>query len=174
MTISLAKDLEGRVWGVTYDGDVFLLENARVAAYFPKRSFKGQSPKSVFCDNSGIIYLSTSGNCVMRLEGRVESGTLPENLKFTEFSTGKVENHGSLFMDHEGKLMVCANNGFGFFDKEMVFHEAEGGLFNSSIEQITQDYHGNYWLASSRSGVMNRLAKMQSTSPLCAAATIPS
>ena len=155
MTISLAKDLEGRVWGVTYDGDVFLLENARVAAYFPKRSFKGQSPKSVFCDNSGIIYLSTSGNCVMRLEGRVESGTLPENLKFTEFSTGKVENHGSLFMDHEGKLMVCANNGFGFFDKEMVFHEAEGGLFNSSIEQITQDYHGNYWLASSRSGVLN-------------------
>ena len=155
MTISLAKDLEGRVWGVTYDGDVFLLENARVAAYFPKRSFKGQSPKSVFCDNSGIIYLSTSGNCVMRLEGRVEPGTLPENLKFTEFSTGKVENHGSLFMDHEGKLMVCANNGFGFFDKEMVFHEAEGGLFNSSIEQITQDYHGNYWLASSRSGVLN-------------------
>ena len=155
MTISLTADLEGRVWGVTYDGDVFLLEGGKIAAYFPKRSFKGQSPKSVFCDNSGVIYLSTSGNCVMRLEGRVGSDTLPENLKYTEFSTGKIENHSSLFMDHEGKLMVCANNGFGFFDKDMVFHEAEGGLFNSSIEQITQDYHGNYWLASSRSGVLN-------------------
>ena len=155
MTVSLTADLEGRVWGVTYDGDVFFLEDMKIAAYFPKRRFKGQSPKSVFCDNSGIIYLATSGNCVMRIEGRVGPDTLPENLKYTEFSTGKVENHSSLYMDHEGKLMVCANNGFGFFDKEMQFHEAEGGLFNSSIEQITQDYHGNYWLASSRSGVLN-------------------
>ena len=155
MTVSLTADLEGRVWGVTYDGDVFFLEDAKIAAYFPKRNFKGQSPKSVFCDNSGTVYLGTSGNTVMRLEGRVGSDTLPENLKYTEFSTGKVENHSSLYMDHEGKLMVCANNGFGFFDKEMQFHEAEGGLFNSSIEQITQDYHGNYWLASSRSGVLN-------------------
>ena len=155
MTVSLTADLEGRVWGVTYDGDVFFLEDTKIAAYFPKRRFKGQSPKSVFCDNSGTVYLGTSGNTVMRLEGRVGSDTLPENLKYTEFSTGKVENHSSLYMDHEGKLMVCANNGFGFFDKEMKFHEAEGGLFNSSIEQITQDYHGNYWLASSRSGVLN-------------------
>ena len=155
MTVSLTADLEGRVWGVTYDGDVFFLEDAKIAAYFPKRNFKGQSPKSVFCDNSGTVYLGTSGNTVMRLESRVGSDTLPENLKYTEFSTGKVENHSSLYMDHEGKLMVCANNGFGFFDKEMKFHEAEGGLFNSSIEQITQDYHGNYWLASSRSGVLN-------------------
>ena len=155
MTISLTADMEGRIWGVTYDGDVFLLEGRKVAAYFPKRSFKGQSPKHVFCDINGVLYLATSGNCVMRLNGRVNSGTLPENLQYSEFSTGKVENHSSLFMDHEGKLMVCANNGFGFFDKDMVFHEAEGGLFNSSIEQITQDYHGNYWLASSRSGVLN-------------------
>ena len=155
MTISLTADLEGRVWGVTYDSDVFLLENGKISAYFPKRSFKGQSPKSVFCDNSGVIYLATAGNCVIRLEERVGSETLPENLNYSEFSTGKVENHSSLYMDHEGKLMVCANNGFGFFDKDMQFHEAEGGLFNSSIEQIIQDYHGNYWLASSRSGVLN-------------------
>ena len=155
MTISLTADMEGRIWGVTYDGDVFLLEGGKISSYFPKRSFKGQSPKHVFCDINGVLYLATSGNCVMRLNGRVSSGTLPENLQYSEFSTGKVENHSSLFMDHEGKLMVCANNGFGFFDKDMVFHEAEGGLFNSSIEQITQDYHGNYWLASSRSGVLN-------------------
>lgn len=155
MTISLTTDLEGRIWGVTYDGDVFLLEDTKIAAYFPKRNFKGQSPKSVFCDKDGILYLATSGNKVLRLEGRVDASTSPESLKFTEFSTGKVDNHSSLYMDHEGKLMVCANNGFGFFDEGMQFHEAEGGLFNSSIEQIIQDYHGNYWLASSRSGVLN-------------------
>lgn len=155
MTVSLASDLEGRVWGVTYDGDVFLLDDAKVVAYFPKGIFKGRSPKSVFCDINGVIYLGTSTNRVLRLEGRVGPDTVPEDLKFAEFSTGKVDNHSSLYMDHEGKLMVCANNGFGFFDQGMQFHEAEGGLFNSSIEQIIEDYHGNYWLASSRSGVLN-------------------
>ena len=91
----------------------------------------------------------------MRVEDSSDAAFLSENLKVTAFSTGKIENHSSLYMDHEGKLMVCANNGFGFFDKSMQFHEAEGGLFNSSIEKIIQDYHGNYWLASSRSGVLN-------------------
>jgi energy-coupling factor transport system substrate-specific component len=155
MTVSLATDLEGRIWGVTYDGDVFVLENVKIAAYFPKHSFKAQSPKYVFCDNSGTVFLATSGNTVIRIDSRVGVGSSPESLKFTEFSTGSIENHSTLYMDHEGKLMVCANNGFGFFDKDMKFHEARGGLFNSSIEKIIQDYHGNYWLASSRSGVLN-------------------
>ena len=155
MTVSLASDLDGRIWGVTYDGDVFLLKGADIAAYFPRNSFNKHFPQSVFCDNSGTMYLATSGNTVLRIDNRVGEGSTPASLKFTELSTGRIENHSSLYMDHEGKLMVCANNGFGFFDKDMVFHEAEGGLFNSSIEQITQDYHGNYWLASSRSGVLN-------------------
>jgi energy-coupling factor transport system substrate-specific component len=101
------------------------------------------------------VFLATSGNTVIRIDSRVGVGSSPESLKFTEFSTGSIENHSTLYMDHEGKLMVCANNGFGFFDKDMKFHEARGGLFNSSIEKIIQDYHGNYWLASSRSGVLN-------------------
>ena len=155
MTVSLAADLDGRIWGVTYDGDVFLLENAKIAAYFPRNSFKFQPPKYVFCDRSGTVYLATSGNSVIRIDSRVGAGSSPGSLKFTEFSTGSIENHSSLFMDHEGKLMVCANNGFGFFDNDMKFHEARGGLFNSSVEKIMQDYHGNYWLASSRAGVLN-------------------
>lgn len=155
MTVSLAADLKGRIWGVTYDGDVFVLEKTKVAGYFPKRGFKGQSPKHIFCDKGGTLYLATSGNTVLRIEGHVETGTKAESLKFSGFSTEEIESHNSLYVDHEGKLMVCANNGFGFFDKNMMFHEAKGGLFDSSIEQIVQDYHGNYWLASSRSGVLN-------------------
>jgi len=155
MTVSLTADIEGRIWGVTYDGDVFILKDAKVAGYFPKMGFKGQSPKHVFCDINGVVYLATSGNTVMRVEDSSDAAFLSENLQVAEFTTGKIENHSSLYMDHEGKLMVCANNGYGFFDKDMVFHEAEGGLFNSSIESIIEDYHGNYWLASSRSGVLN-------------------
>ncbi len=155
MTVSLSKDKGGRIWGVTYDGDVFVAKDARIAAYFPRNSFKGQVPKHVFCDVNGVVYLATSGNTVMRVEGSADRVTSPENLVLKEFSTGNIENHSSLYMDNEGKLMVCANNGFGYFDKDMVFHEAEGGLFDSSIETIIQDYYDNYWLSSSRSGVLN-------------------
>jgi len=155
MTVSLASDLDGRIWGVTYDGNVFLLEGTKIVAYFPRNTFNGQSPKCILCDNSGTVFLGTSGKTVIRIDSHVGSGSSPENLKYSEFSTAGIENHNSLYMDHEMKLMVCANNGFGFFDQSMQFHEAKGGLFNSSVERITEDYHGNCWLASSRVGVLN-------------------
>ena len=37
----------------------------------------------------------------------------------------------------------------------MVFHKVEGGLFESSVEQIMQDNYGGYWLASSNSGALH-------------------
>ena len=67
-------------WGVTYDGDVFVLKDARIAAYFPKTGFKGQSPKHVFCDINGVVYLATSGNTVMRVEDSSDAAFLSENL----------------------------------------------------------------------------------------------
>ena len=38
MVVSLAAEDIGRIWGVTYDGDVFLLDDQRVIAYFDKRN----------------------------------------------------------------------------------------------------------------------------------------
>jgi len=87
MTVSLASDLDGRIWGVTYDGDVFLLKGANIVAYFPRTAFNKQFPKFVFCDHSGTMYLATSGNTVLRIDSRVGEGSSPTSLKFTEFST---------------------------------------------------------------------------------------
>ena len=155
MVVSLAAEDIGRIWGVTYDGDVFLLDDQRVIAYFDKRYFNGFYPKHVFCDKDGIIYLTTTGNAVLRLDTYVNQYTNGEDLRIKTFMTGDIEDHRCLYQDQAGRLLVCARNGLGFFDRDMVFHKVEGGLFESSVEQIVQDNYGSYWLASSNSGVLH-------------------
>ena len=155
MVVSLAAEDIGRIWGVTYDGDVFLLDDQRVIAYFDKRYFNGFYPKHVFCDKDGIVYLTTAGNAILRLDTYVNQYTDGDDLRIKTFTTGEIEDHRCLYQDQAGRLLVCARNGLGFFDRDMVFHKVEGGLFESSVEQIMQDNYGGYWLASSNSGALH-------------------
>ena len=162
MVVSLAAEDIGRVWGVTYDGDVFLLDNFRMVAYFASRYFKGHFPKYVFCDRDGIVYLGTAGNTLMRLDSYVNEYANPDNLRFTLFSTGETEDHLCLYQDRDNRLMLCARNGFGFFDRDMHFHKVEGGVFEASFDQMLQDNYGSYWLASSNGGALH-IAKTRFT-----------
>ena len=155
MVVSLAAEDIGRIWGVTYDGDVFLLDDQRVIAYFDKRYFNGFHPNYVFCDKDGIVYLATTGNAILRLDTYVNQYIDGEDLRIKTFTTGDFEDYRYLYQDQAGRLLVCARNGLGFFDRDMVFHKVEGGLFESSVEQIMQDNYGGYWLASSNSGVLH-------------------
>jgi len=162
MVVSLAAEDIGRIWGVTYDGDVFLLDDQRVIAYFDKRYFNGFYPKNVFCDKDGIVYLATTGNAILRLDTYVNQYIDGEDLRIKTFLTGELEDHRCLYQDQAGRLLVCARNGLGFFDRDLVFHKVEGGLFESSVEQIMQDSSGGYWLASSNSGALH-IAKTRFT-----------
>lgn len=155
MVVSLAAEDIGRIWGVTYDGDVFLLDGQQVIAYFDKRYFKGFYPKHVFCDKDGIVYLATTGNAILRLDTYVNQYIDGEDLRIRTFLTGELEDHRCLYQDQAGRLLVCARNGLGYFDRDMVFHKVEGGLFELSVEQIMQDNYGGYWLASSNSGALH-------------------
>ena len=40
-----------------------------------------------------------------------------------------IEHRKELTSDQAGRLLVCARNGLGYFDRDMVFHKVEGGLF---------------------------------------------
>ena len=155
MAVSLALEDIGRVWGVTYDGDVFLLDGYRMVAYFPKRCFRGHTPKHVFCDKNGIIYLATAGNTLIRLDTYVNEFTNVEDVRMKLFSTGEIEDHQYLYQDQKNRLVVCAHNGMGFFDRDMNFEKIEGGFFESTIEEALQDNYGGYWLASSNGGVLH-------------------
>jgi energy-coupling factor transport system substrate-specific component len=162
MVVSLAAEDIGRIWGVTYDGDVFLLDDQQVVAYFDKRYFNGFCPKHVFCDKDGIVYITTTGNAILRLDTYVNQFIDGEDLRIKTFVTGELEDHRGLYQDQAGRLLVCARNGLGFFDRDLVFHKVEGGLFESSVEQIMQDSNGGYWLASSNSGALH-IAKTRFT-----------
>lgn len=155
MVVSLAAEDTGRIWGVTYDGDVFCLNDCRLESYISKQSFKGHLPKYVFCDKTGIIYLGTTDNTIIRIGSYANGAASADSLNLRMISTGEIEDHLCMYQDQDGRLLVCAHNGIGFFDWDMNFHRVEGGVFESSFGQVIQDNYGSYWLASSDSGALH-------------------
>ena len=56
--------------------------------------------------------------------------------------------------DAEGRLWVCADNGYGYFDKQSNFVRINDSQIDTYISDMIQDYEGNYWIASSRLGLL--------------------
>lgn len=60
----------------------------------------------------------------------------------------------AVFEDSKGLIWGATESGFGYMDSERQYHKMYYKEFESSIDNIYEDYQGNIWLASSRYGVM--------------------
>lgn len=145
MVVSLDEDIDGALWGVTSAGDVFSLQGTQVEAFYPKESFAGTTCVSIYADGAGHIYIGTSDAAVL-----VKKGDLFERLR-----TGTDSNVTSMYKDKEGKLWVCTDKGLGYFDSAMEYKAVEGALMGLSLENIWEDYEHNYWISSSRQGLLH-------------------
>ncbi len=58
------------------------------------------------------------------------------------------------YRDITGCVWVCAENGIGYINSYDKVKRVDLGAFNSSIENMLQDYEGNYWITSSRLGLL--------------------
>ena len=135
----------GKVWGVTFRGDVFSLEHSSVVDFYPAASFQGLTCNSVFCDSTGRIFLGTLSNIVLMRENELFQPLLLTARKST----------ASIYEDHQGLIWVCTENGLGYFNEQLRYIPVDGSLLSSSIENIYQDYENNYWVTSSQQGLLH-------------------
>ena len=148
---------DGFVSAVTDDGALCLINNA-VLVDRVTLSNGGEYFSCCTFSPDGLIYAGTSSGNIY-LYRITQDGGQPclkrvgaENLPLLHcpsFSTLR-----RILFASGDVVLVCSDNGIGYFDGAWDFHRINTGSFSSFIDNVTVDYQGNCWFTSSRRGLL--------------------
>ena len=151
---SVAVDSFGRVWGALNSGMCAVVRDNEVMQVFSSDAFfDGEEIYCTAADESGSIYLGSSGSALVRLSFPTES-LKPSEMTVERFVTESVTTHNSICAASGGGIIVCGNLGACVLEPDgcqISFDESDQA---TSVNRATIDYEGNIWLASTSSGVI--------------------
>lgn len=96
----------------------------------------------------GEILIGTAGASLIRLTPDDNGGYISSTI-----STGKCDTINCIFLDSYRRIWLCSDTGIGYLSGDSVVY-ASATRCSSSIVDMTEDYEGNLWFASSREGIM--------------------
>ena len=145
---SIAADKQGHVVAVSSGGFLFLMKESRILSSLRLLS----DTESFNC-------------CSFDSSGRLLAGTTENNIHVYDISSGSFEEAGTISCEplhtlneieelETGEFFITADNGLGYLDADLAFHNINVNDFNSSIDAVEVDYQGNLWFASSRHGLL--------------------
>lgn len=130
-------------------------------------AISGNSDLYIFNGNDNYEVINTQEmtggddlNCITIINDRIYAGTSGRNIVVIRnaynFSLLETELYGinKIFVDSNGYIWTCADNGIGFFDVGNTFIKLSECEIDSYLSDIIEDYEGNYWVASYRMGVL--------------------
>jgi energy-coupling factor transport system substrate-specific component len=134
---------DNRFVGLLSDGRIVLFDDDKVTKELPAEHFGEAMPYSIFL-KSGNLYIGTRGNDVHIAD-----------IELSSFKTVTIplSTHAHFFKDSEERIWVSAVDGAGYFEDDN-FTLIDGLIMSNQIECIYEDYEGNFWLGSTRSGLL--------------------
>ena len=130
------------IWAINNDGIFVIDEMGKCSAVdIGELSFDEFTCISVV---GNYIYVGTSGSDVLVFRNRSS---------FEVVSTG-IDGINKVMQDSEERVWVCADNGIGFFRTNGQFYKINNCQIDNYLSDIIQDYEGNYWISSTRMGVL--------------------
>ncbi len=92
----------------------------------------------------GSFYLGTTGNVILKI---TENGEVTEKIQSTELSC-----FNSISELSGNEFWVCSDTGVGILSDHEILPVKTS--IADSMENVCQDYQGNYWFVSSRQGIL--------------------
>jgi energy-coupling factor transport system substrate-specific component len=146
--VCVAADSSNHVVTIDTNGILYLLENQKVVT-----SLELNEGQEIFTtcsfDEAGVLYAGTSSNHIYTYD--ISSGSF---VKKSTLSCGDLHDLNSIYFVDAGGMFICADNGVGYMDEQLSYTPVSTGQFNNSIDNMTVDYQGNLWFASSRLGLL--------------------
>ena len=146
MELRVAED--GKVYGNTMDGALFVLYNQKLKAFYDGENLGMGRVNSFLPDplNNEKIYIGTQ-------DSKLYHGKLGNSEKSYEvYDISPLSNINSIEQFGE-QIWFCTDNGIGRIENG-EFKKVEDIPLNNSIDKMMADYERNIWFASSRQGVM--------------------
>lgn len=147
-TECISADANGNVAAVTTSGVLYLLNCDGIVDTVSIPQEDGQFTSCSF-DKNGLLYVGTSENNYHIYE--ISGQTFKEK---STVSCGELYGINRIYFTEKGETFICADNGIGYFDTTGVLTILNSPEFDSSIDNMTVDYQGNFWFASSRKGLL--------------------
>ncbi|EID85395.1 hypothetical protein MSI_11130 [Treponema sp. JC4] len=142
--LTVSPDEKDHVAAVTAGGSLFIMtgtelswSSSEISENFTAASF---SP-------DGYLYASTESNRLMVFEVKENKAEFLSEIKCTGV------RHINSISFYDDVMFLCADNGAGYVENG-VYQRIETGVFNNSIDNMTEDYQGNLWFTSSRLGLL--------------------
>ncbi len=145
----LDKGPDGAIYGVTKHGDVFIVRDRKLQAFYESSELglEGEAHAILMdTDNYGYAYLGTQEHFVYY--GKIDNG-----FEIKETIDARPLEYINALAEINGQIWVCADNGVGSVKGNRVYSYDELD-FTNSMEDMMLDYQGNIWFISSKQGVM--------------------
>lgn len=143
-TVGIACNSSGIVAGVNNSGAIYFIENGEVKSGFEK-SISDEVCTNVSLINEKFVFSTYGGELITvdYADGKIHK--VSQNVP-------KLNGVNRLYNEEE-KVWILADNGIGYLEGEkytpVYFND-----FNGYYQDMFRDYEGNYWIASSRYGLM--------------------
>jgi energy-coupling factor transport system substrate-specific component len=132
----------GRFLTLLNDGRIILFDEQKTIKEFTADDFD-DVPYSM-CLVGNELYIGTRGNDFYIADVELSS---------RRAITTPLSSYNYFYKDSAGRIWATADNGAGYFQNN-AFNLVDGLIMSNRIECIFEDYEGNFWLGSSRSGLL--------------------
>ena len=143
---SISADRNGYVSTVTAEGRLYILKDGKVDFEIRPSSSDIRFSACNFSPE-GLLYVSTSDGRILVYRVRDGGAALQHTIKCVG-----VTEINRVFFDNS-RVWVLADNGIGIIEG-YTYTKVATEDFSSSIVNMTVDYQGNYWFASTRHGLL--------------------
>ncbi len=143
LNFSKIENQEDLIWGIRNTRDIYVFDHDSFISSIDVSDSISDELSAISCLD-GTIYIGSNGRDVLVFKTRFNY----------EKQVSVVEGINDFMLDSNGYVWVLADNGLGYFDANRNFIKLYDCEFEGYLSDMIQDYEGNYWLASSRMGVL--------------------
>ncbi|MFI3249462.1 MAG: HD domain-containing protein [Eubacteriales bacterium] len=138
-----------RTIGLTKAGDLFELKGTQLEYFLPVEDWEYDLPLSVLPIEDSF-YIGTSGDYIVKMNSDLSQSTKES---FDVIPTEGMKYINSMMVDSQDRIWIGADSGVGYIDHGTVVY-LDYLTESQSCETVIEDFEGNFWIASSKSGVM--------------------
>ncbi|MCD8337572.1 MAG: hypothetical protein LUD18_09905, partial [Lachnospiraceae bacterium] len=148
----LTCDSEGVIWGCADNSQILLADAGELTGILDAGAWLENDCYSVFGSSDGCIYLGSGGSEAVRLR-RTEEGYMAAAFDAEEIDTGDLYAVNRFYESADGMIWGLCDNGIAGIDENDTFQTPDGMSGMISCCSMIEDYEGNIWVASSRTGL---------------------